>query len=336
MSTVRILLAILLMAWGLPLASSIAVAASDPENPGILEIKDPSRYERVVAISDVHAQYGTAEELLRAYDLIDENGRWSGGKTLFIVVGDTLNKGRKSLKLLDLWIRLQGEAERAGGRLVHTLGNHEASLLARDESFFSKHPELADDLASHDLTVDQFLHRGGKRGRFLHRMPAGVRVGDVLFIHSGVPPDMSWAEFVASAKKELRGGRYDGKFLLGQNSILNAKGWADDPGKVAEISGRMKKMGLTTIVFGHDSLAFGEIDKIESMKLIEKGESPQLIVKIDTGVSKGASNGRLLFFDRPSQMRGDGPPAYLRYSSRKMTKRKVLRPCENFFVMLKN
>jgi hypothetical protein len=336
MSTVRILLMILFSAWSLSMPFGILWAASDPGNPGILEIKDPDKYDRVVAISDVHAQYGTAEELLRAYDLIDENGRWSGGKTLFVVVGDTLNKGRKSLKLLDLWIRLQGEAERAGGRLVHTLGNHEASLLARDESFFSHHPELADDLKDHDLTLDQFLHRGGKRGRFLHRMPAGVRVGDVLFIHSGVPPDMSWAEFVRSAKEGLRAGRYDSKFLLGKNSILNSSGWADDPEKVAEISRRMKKMGLTTIVFGHDSSAFGEIDKIEGMKLIERGEGSQLLVKIDTGVGKGVSDGRLLFFDTPAQMNGERPPADLRYSSRKMTKTKPLQPCENFYVLLKD
>lgn len=314
----------------------IALAAFDPENPGIVEIKDPAQYERVVAISDVHAKYGTAEELLRAYDLIDENGRWSGGKTLFIVVGDTLNKGRKSLKLLDFWIRLEGEAERAGGRLVHTLGNHEAALLARDESFFLRHPELADDLKKHDLTPDQFLYRGGKRGRFLHRMPAGVRVGDVLFIHSGVPPDLSWSEFANSAKEDLRHGRYDSKFLLGKNSILNARGWAEDPEKAKEIGARMKRMGLTTIVFGHDSAAFGMEDKIESMKLIERGEGSQLIVKIDTGVGKGVSDGRLLFFNTPSEMKGSQPPADLRYSSRKMTKLKALRPCENLFVRLED
>lgn len=334
MSYVRFLLMILAAAWSLSSPHGIAWAAADPENPGILEIKDPGQYDRVVAISDVHAQYDSAEELLRAYGLIDESGRWAGEKTLFIVVGDTLNKGRKSLKLLDLWIRLQREAELVGGRVVHTLGNHEASLLARDESFFSRHPELAQDLRKHDLTLDQFLHRGGKRGRFLHRMPAGVRVGDVLFIHSGVPPDMSWREFVSRAQEDLRQGYYDSKFLLGKNSILNSTGWVEDPGKVAEISERMKKMGLTTIVFGHDASAFGKIDKIEGLKLVEKGGGSQLIVKIDTGAGKGVSGGGLLFFDTPSQMAGSRPPADLRYSPRKMTKAKALRPCEKFYVML--
>jgi hypothetical protein len=51
-------------------------------------------------------------------------------------------------------------------------------------------------------------------------------------------------------------------------------------------------------------------------------------------VGKEISDGRLLFFDSPAQMRGERPPASLRYSSRKMTKLKKLQPCEKFFVLL--
>lgn len=330
----------LVLMWGALFAfPCLASGASDPTNPGILEIPDPGKYERVIAISDAHARYGSAEKLLRAYDLIDDHGRWAGGKTLFIVVGDSINKGRKSLKLLDLWIRLQREAERAGGKLVHTLGNHEAGLLARSESFFQSHPELMDDLEKNDLTIDQFLHRGSKRGRFLHAMPAGVRVGNVLFVHSGMlPAGMTWDEFVAKAKVEIRQGKYDSSFLMGRDSILNSEHWGEDAGKIKALSDRMRAMGLSTIVFGHDVRAFGEdgLGRVDGRQLVSEGERSQLLVKIDSGMGKGkeVSRGRLLFFGKPEQMAGQAPPRTVQFSSRKMRKMKSLGPCEKLYLSL--
>lgn len=324
--------------WGMLLAgllaSPLAFPAGDPQNPGIIEISDPTKFSKVVAISDAHGDFGPVKNLLRAYGLIDQYDHWSGGKTLFVVIGDSINKGKKSVKLLDFWIRLQEEAQNAGGQLVHTLGNHEAKLLAHGDEFIKKNPKLAKDLKKNGITAEELLDRSGSRGKFLHSMPAGVRVGNVLFVHSGQVPDMDWKEFVSVAQTELRQGNYAGEFLLGDDSILEARSWIKDEGGVKEMADRMKKMGLTSIVFGHDAKALGAKHKqqISAAEIHAGGPDTETrtLIKIDIKADPAnkVSQEQLLFFNNTQEMMQEVPPRGISFTSRRMKKTRFLQPCE--------
>ena len=85
--------------------------------------------EKVVAFADVHGAYDDLTGLLKATGMVDAGLKWSGGRTHLVSTGDLLDRGKDSRKVMDLLMRLQGEAAAAGGQLHVTLGNHEAMNL---------------------------------------------------------------------------------------------------------------------------------------------------------------------------------------------------------------
>ena len=88
--------------------------------------------ERVVAFGDVHGAYEELVALLRTTSLVDEDLKWAGGTTVAVSLGDLLDRGLESRRVMDLLMRLQGEAQSAGGRLHVILGNHETMNLVGD------------------------------------------------------------------------------------------------------------------------------------------------------------------------------------------------------------
>ena len=81
---------------------------------------------RVIAVGDVHGAYVSFVSILRAAGLVDEKLAWSGGDTTVVQLGDFTDRGPKVRAVMDLLMRLQEEAPRAGGRVIVLLGNHEA------------------------------------------------------------------------------------------------------------------------------------------------------------------------------------------------------------------
>jgi len=83
--------------------------------------------ERIVAVGDLHGDYDNFVLILKnpKVGLDDDNLHWSGGKTHLVQTGDILDRGDKAKEILDLLMRLEGEAEAAGGKVHILLGNHE-------------------------------------------------------------------------------------------------------------------------------------------------------------------------------------------------------------------
>jgi hypothetical protein len=84
---------------------------------------------RVVAVGDVHGSHDGLVTILRTAGLVDSSLAWSGGDTILVQTGDLLDRGVEVREVLDLLMRLQGEAVAAGGRVEVLLGNHEAMNL---------------------------------------------------------------------------------------------------------------------------------------------------------------------------------------------------------------
>jgi hypothetical protein len=68
--------------------------------------------------------------LLREAGLIDREARWVGGGATLWFIGDFFDRGPDGIGVIETIMRLQGEAEAAGGRVGALLGNHEPMLLA--------------------------------------------------------------------------------------------------------------------------------------------------------------------------------------------------------------
>ncbi|MCW3798431.1 metallophosphoesterase [Sphingomonas sp. BN140010] len=87
---------------------------------------------RIVAVGDLHGDFDAWQAIARAAGLIDDRGRWSGGRTVLVQTGDIVDRGAGSRRILDHLMRLQREAPRVGGRVVVLTGNHEAMNVTGD------------------------------------------------------------------------------------------------------------------------------------------------------------------------------------------------------------
>jgi hypothetical protein len=171
--------------------------------------------ERVVAFADVHGAYTELLGLLRETGILDAEDHWAAGKTHLVSLGDLLDRGADSRKVMDLLMRLQGEAQAQGGQLHVLLGNHEAMNILGDLRYVEAGEYAAyDDLESpaeraglrrawetahgpgSGATFDQkfppgyFGHRaafspGGKYGQWLMSLPVAIVLNDTLFMHAG-------------------------------------------------------------------------------------------------------------------------------------------------------
>ena len=185
---------------------------------------DPAR---IVAMSDVHGAYDAFVGLLRAAKVVDDKTAWSGGRATLVVVGDTLDRGNASRRVLELLMRLETEARAAGGRAQLVLGNHEVMNLtgaldyvtaedyaayAADETAAEREAALGRFRSARAATggdaaavAAEFARRyppgffaqraafasNGKLGAWLLRQPVLLVLGDTAFVHGGLPPALA-------------------------------------------------------------------------------------------------------------------------------------------------
>ena len=81
--------------------------------------------EKIIAVGDIHGAYDNFLKILKGVGLIDGALHWSGGKSHLVQTGDIMDRGPDARKAFDLLIKLEKEAEKAGGKVHVLLGNHE-------------------------------------------------------------------------------------------------------------------------------------------------------------------------------------------------------------------
>ena len=87
---------------------------------------------RIVAVGDLHGDFSAWLDIARDAKLIDPANHWIGGKTVLVQTGDMVDRGADSLKIIRHLQQLNGEAKRAGGRVIVLMGNHEAMQVIGD------------------------------------------------------------------------------------------------------------------------------------------------------------------------------------------------------------
>ena len=88
--------------------------------------------QRIVAIGDLHGDHDAWRAIAMAAGLIDENGKWTGGDATLVQLGDVVDRGPDSLKIIRDLMRLQSDAPKRGGKVIVVLGNHEAMMMIGD------------------------------------------------------------------------------------------------------------------------------------------------------------------------------------------------------------
>jgi hypothetical protein len=149
---------------------------------------DETRTQRVVAVGDLHGDLDNAIQALQLAEVVDEKGHWVAGPTVLVQTGDTTDRGPDSTAVMDLVMRLTQEAAVVGGQVVALLGNHEVMNLHGDWRYVSE-----GDVDAFG-TVEQRRHAFspmGTYGQWLSTLPVVAKVGDTVFCHGGIHPDVA-------------------------------------------------------------------------------------------------------------------------------------------------
>lgn len=88
--------------------------------------------KRIVAIGDIHGDYGQMFSVLEMSGIIDAKGRWKAGNTHLVQTGDIPDRGPDTARIIRFFKKLEKQAKKKQG-LVHLLiGNHEAMNMIGD------------------------------------------------------------------------------------------------------------------------------------------------------------------------------------------------------------
>lgn len=98
--------------------------------PGATQAKPPPA--RIVAVGDLHGDYDAWAAIAQAAGVTDTRGRWTGGATVLVQMGDVADRGPDTLKIIRQLMKLQREASKRGGRVIVLVGNHEAMNMTGD------------------------------------------------------------------------------------------------------------------------------------------------------------------------------------------------------------
>ncbi len=174
----------------------------------------------IYVVGDVHGAYSSILTTLKSISLVDEKNQWTGGTAHFVSLGDLMDRGPSSRKVLDLYMNLQIQADKAGGKFHVVLGNHEVMNLIGDLRYLSdkeiaefapdetperrklafnryiKWHQLADTPANLSEFDKQFssgyfarqdsFSLSGKYGQWLTGLPFVIQINDQIFAHGGL------------------------------------------------------------------------------------------------------------------------------------------------------
>ena len=263
------------------LGAVLALAVSAAAEAGEWRFADVGR---IVVISDVHGAYDAMAATLVSASVIDEKLSWSGKDTHLVITGDLLDRGAHSRQVLDLLMRLEKEAIRAGGRVHMLLGNHDvmnmigdlryvargeyaafaAEERAGEREFWFRHfvrarsgsrdlPDAGSDTLRSEFAKRAppgfFAHRrafstDGEYGRWLLDKPFLIVINDTAFVHGGLP------EYVV--EQGLNGvNRNLKRHLVG---YLAAREQLEEHGVLSPVDGFRAHVGILEAELGKGSL----------------------------------------------------------------------------------
>jgi hypothetical protein len=104
--------------------------------------------QRIVAIGDLHGDFDAWRAIAAAAGIADSKGRWTGGNATLVQMGDIVDRGPDSLKIIRDLMKLQRDAPKQGGQVIVVLGNHEAMMMTDDMRYV--HPGEYEAFANGD------------------------------------------------------------------------------------------------------------------------------------------------------------------------------------------
>jgi TPR repeat protein len=273
--------------------------------------------EKVVAIGDLDGDYGQFVAVLRSAGLVDQNNRWSGGKTHLVQTGDVLGQAGSSRQIMDLLMALERQAAEAGGAVHCLIGREEAMNLTgdlrqvspseygmfRDQSSADLRNQyyktyLKNTPATQQVSEGEWLMQhplgfyeresafgvNGFYGQWLLSHDAVVKINDTLYVNAGLgerEEKMSLAELNDRVRHELSDWHMlDGGIVMDPEGPLRFHGLSEDgKGGEAHLDHVLNHYGVKRIVIGHSDAAYTILPRYQGR-----------VILIDAALSRRSNN----------------------------------------------
>ncbi|WP_314105788.1 metallophosphoesterase [uncultured Stenotrophomonas sp.] len=260
---------------------------------------------RIVALSDIHGQYGLLVKLLRAHHVIDNQDRWALGTATLVVAGDVFDRGPQVTEAFWLLYGLQQQAAAAGGAVHFVLGNHETMVLYDDLRYVN--PKYLKSAQLLGRSYPALYGADSVIGQWLRTRPVLLQIGDTLFLHGGIAPEnldlvrgleatnALYQASVGLPKDEVKAAPDTARLFDGKTSPIWYRGYFDGRMDTAQVDTLLKQLDLTRIVVGHTSMPHvssfhgGRVIAIDSS--IKNGENGELLFIENGAVSRGLLDG---------------------------------------------
>lgn len=271
---------------------------------------------------------------------MDGAGKWSGGKTHLVQVGDLPDRGPDTKAVIEYLMELEKQAKKAGGMVHVLIGNHDAMNVYGDLRYVSP-PEFAafvtpksektrDEffkaMIERDKPADAVAFRAkleketplgwveqrrawtppdGSFGRWTAAHNAAMKINDTLFVHAGISPRVvaiGIAEINRAVREELTDpAKLQGGLAMAEDGPLWYRGLASES---ADQIGSHVDLILKT--YGVKRVVIGHTPT----KAPIVGRLGGRVVDVDTGLSKtygGPKDCLILEGDKLSTMAGGVP-----------------------------
>lgn len=229
----------------------------------------------VIAIGDINGGYTELVSLLKEVQLIDASQNWVGSDSHLVSLGNLPGEAGNGRKVISLFMKLEQQAIRAGGKLHVVLGDADVGALAENSRL---------DSASRD---------------WLRKLPIVIRINEKVYAHGGIADgfvDESLVSINEMASKELAAAQLSAvKEPEDENSlhpgVLSAEGPTRYRGTAmchpyAESFNTerfLKKVGARQLVIGHVPTGGLVVSRMNGS-----------VILLDTGMSEGGQAGVLI------------------------------------------
>lgn len=152
----------------------------------------PSIYpaaEKLLVLSDIEGNFDAFRKLLQKNKIIDEQFNWIFGNGHLVFAGDMFDRGMQVTECLWLMYSLEEKAKAAGGYVHYILGNHEIMNMQGNHYYTANKYKKNAGLIGKTLT--ELYNENSELGRWLRTKNIIEKIGDLLFVHGGISPEMN-------------------------------------------------------------------------------------------------------------------------------------------------
>ena len=150
-----------------------------------VEIRDVSKYKRIIAIGDLHGDLKQTIKILRLTNIINTDNDWIANKTILIQTGDIIDRGPKSIAVYRLFLKLRAECIKYESLILNQIGNHEQMMFINDFTYVNK-AEM--NQFGGYFEWQNLMSIRSNFGKFLRNLPIARIIGNTLFVHAGILP----------------------------------------------------------------------------------------------------------------------------------------------------